>query len=39
MQIGLLGLLEVRVDGAAVEVAGSRLRRLLTRLAWTPAGR
>ena len=33
MQIGLLGLLEVRVDGAAVDVAGSRLRRLLTRLA------
>ena len=33
MQIGLLGPLEVRVNGVAVDVAGSRLRSLLTRLA------
>jgi predicted ATPase/DNA-binding SARP family transcriptional activator len=33
MQIGVLGPLEVEVDGAAVEVAGGRLRTLLTRLA------
>jgi predicted ATPase/DNA-binding SARP family transcriptional activator len=33
MQIGLLGPLEVRVDGVTVDIAGTRLRGLLTRLA------
>ncbi len=33
MQIGLLGPLEVRVNGVTVDVAGTRLRGLLTRLA------
>jgi predicted ATPase/DNA-binding SARP family transcriptional activator len=33
LQIGVLGPLEVEVDGAAVDVAGGRLRTLLTRLA------
>jgi predicted ATPase len=33
MQIGVLGPLEVEIDGASVEVAGGRLRTLLTRLA------
>src|SRR5689334_10399948 len=33
MQIGLLGPLEVRVNGVTVDVAGTRLRSLLTRLA------
>src|SRR6476646_1956793 len=33
MQIGLLGPLEVRVNGVTVDIAGTRLRGLLTRLA------
>ena len=33
MEIGILGPLEVRVDGYAVQITGSRLRALLTRLA------
>ncbi len=33
MQIGILGPLEVRDGGGVIPVAGSRLRRLLTRLA------
>ena len=33
MEIGILGPLEVRSDGRAVQVTGSRLRALLTRLA------
>ncbi|MET0866097.1 MAG: BTAD domain-containing putative transcriptional regulator, partial [Nakamurella sp.] len=33
MEIGILGPLEVRVDGRAVQITGSRLRALLTRLA------
>jgi predicted ATPase/DNA-binding SARP family transcriptional activator len=33
MQIGLLGPLEVRVNGVTVGIAGTRLRGLLTRLA------
>ena len=33
MEIGILGPLEVRVDGRNVELAGSRLRAVLTRLA------
>jgi predicted ATPase/DNA-binding SARP family transcriptional activator len=33
VQIGILGPLEVRDDGAGVPIAGARLRRLLTRLA------
>jgi len=33
VEIGILGPLEVRVDGRAVQITGSRLRALLTRLA------
>ena len=33
MEIGILGPLEVRIDGRAVGIAGSRLRTLVTRLA------
>ena len=33
MQIGILGPLEVREGDRVIPVAGSRLRRLLTRLA------
>ena len=38
IQIGILGPLQVRVDGTPVAIAGSRLRRLLLRLA-VDAGR
>lgn len=33
MEIGILGPLEVRIDGRAVGIAGSRLRAVVTRLA------
>jgi DNA-binding SARP family transcriptional activator len=33
VEIGILGPLEVRLDGRAVDLAGSRLRALVTRLA------
>jgi predicted ATPase/DNA-binding SARP family transcriptional activator len=33
VEIGILGPLEVRIDGRAVGIAGSRLRTLVTRLA------
>ncbi|KAB2379935.1 hypothetical protein [Actinomadura montaniterrae] len=36
MRIGILGPLEVRADGAPVEVGGARLRALLTLLALDP---
>jgi hypothetical protein len=36
VQVGILGPLEVTVDGASVEVGGARLRALLTRLAADP---
>ncbi|WP_344408151.1 AfsR/SARP family transcriptional regulator, partial [Actinomadura nitritigenes] len=36
MRIGILGPLEVRAEGARVEVGGARLRALLTLLALDP---
>jgi len=33
VEIGILGLLEVRAGGRAVQITGSRLRALVTRLA------